>query len=71
MTESKLNEIFKAVGEEMLAENIGAKITENAIKAMNTENSISAVVSATISASNQYTQELLFRVLGRIFKNAD
>ena len=66
MTRSELNEVFKEVGREMQEENLVEEITSRAVKAMDSSQTVDKLVSATITASVQYSQELLFRVLARI-----
>ena len=67
MTKEELNEIFKEVAKDMqsdgTAERIGIKAKTEALKS-NTP--IEVLASAQITASIEYSNELLFRVLAKV-----
>ena len=70
MTREELNEVFKAVGCEMQEENLAAVITARAVQKADSVEDVDKLVSAVTAASIEYSQELLFRVLARVLKNA-
>lgn len=67
MTKEELNNIFKSVAEDMrsdgTAERIGAKAKAATLESTTP---LDVLVSAQTTASIEYTQELLFRVLAKI-----
>lgn len=68
MTKEELNEIFKDTAREMQSENLAGKITERAMKSATSDETVANLVSIVVTASMEYSQELLFRVLARVLK---
>ena len=66
MNEKEINEIVKAVANEMKSESMHNQIIAETMKNIDNRNDVTQIVSATLNASMEFTTVFVAKVLARL-----